>query len=64
MFQLLATTATVACLLWMTALQPAQAALTRAPAATAAMAQPNYGATLSAAAKLPESFDFSETAGR
>ena len=66
MFQLIATTVTIGCLLWMTALQPAHAALKQGPigTATTAIAQPNYGAVLSAAAKLPESFDFSETAER
>jgi hypothetical protein len=61
MFQLIATTVTVGCLLWMTAVQPAHASLKQGPTTT--ISQPNFGATLSVAAKLPEGFDFAE-AGR
>jgi len=59
MFQLIATTLTVACILWMAALQPAHASLK--PGLASGFAQPNAGAALSAAAKLAEGFDFSET---
>ncbi|HYC64700.1 MAG TPA: hypothetical protein VEC14_08230 [Reyranellaceae bacterium] len=59
MFQLIATIATVACILWMSALQPAHASLKTG--LTSSFAQPNAGAMLSAAGKLPEGFDFSET---
>lgn len=59
MFQLIATTMTVAALLWATALKPANAALTYDGFTIAA---PQAGALLTAASQLPESFDFA-TAG-
>jgi hypothetical protein len=59
MFQLIATTITVAALLWATALKPAHAALTTA--STAAIACPVVGASLATGTnQLPESFDFAK----
>ena len=57
MFQLIATTLTVAALLWATALKPAHAALTSGNTLT--IACPVAGPSLAAGGnQLPESFDF------
>jgi hypothetical protein len=57
MFQLIATTLTVAALLWATALKPAHAALTTG--GSTAIACPVAGPSLATGTnQLPESFDF------
>ena len=59
MFQLIATTMTIAALLWATALKPAHAALTTG--STATIACPVVGASLATGTtQLTESFDFAK----
>jgi hypothetical protein len=58
MFQLIATSLTVAALLWATALKPAHAAFT---VSTTSFAQPVAGASLIAnTTQLPEGFEFAD----
>lgn len=59
MFQLIATTLTVAALLWATALKPAHAALTTGGSTIVSIVCPVAGPSLATGTnQLPESFDF------